>query len=192
MREFIADHLRGDDPSAPLFPNVRLTAAAPPSSDSKPVKPNSRRDPEHWRVVAQRQADTLAGLSVSQAADRLQLDWSQPLRHATFYKSVFRPSVLRANRLGGNDAHKPTGSTDPLLPHGLKFHALRHTYASLCVAAGIAPLDISRFMGHSRVTTTLAVYAHLFDSDHADSMAALEATSAPVTPSNVVRLRRRG
>ncbi|MGO9071144.1 hypothetical protein [Mycobacterium sp.] len=37
----------------------------------------------------------------------------------------------------------------------LKFHALRHTYASLCVAAGIPPLQLSRFMGHAKVTTTL-------------------------------------
>jgi hypothetical protein len=48
------------------------------------------------------------------------------------------------------------------------------------------------FMGHSRVTTTLAVYAHLFDSDDANSIAALEAMSAPVDSTNVVRLRRSG
>lgn len=115
--------------------------------------------------------------------------------------------MLRANRLAFSEAESntprgtalsseaetraPGGGSEPLLPPGLKFHALRHTYASLCVAAGIAPLDISRFMGHSRVTTTLAVYAHLFDSDHADSMAALDAMSTPVTAPNVVRLRRR-
>jgi integrase len=62
----------------------------------------------------------------------------------------------------------------------------------LCIAGRDAPLDISRFMGHSRVTTTLSVYAHLFDSDHADSMAALEAISAPVDSTNVVRFRRSG
>lgn len=28
----------------------------------------------------------------------------------------------------------------------LKFHALRHTYASLCVVAGIPPLEIARFI----------------------------------------------
>lgn len=89
--------------------------------------------------------------------------------------------MARANRL--------TGET--VLPRALKFHALRHTYASLCVAAGIPPLQLSRFMGHAKVTTTLAVYTHLFDDDHADSMAALEAMSAPVAP-NVVPMRRRG
>ena len=99
-----------------------------------------------------------------------------------FYKVVFRPAVLRVNRLHRHTALYP----------GLRFHSLRHTYVSLCVAAGIPPLDISPFMGHSRVTTTLAVYAHLFDSDHADSMAALEAMSQPLDTTNVVGLRRRG
>jgi integrase len=95
------------------------------------------------------------------------------LRHQTFYKAVFRPAVLRANRLGGDGP----GASVPLLPPGLKFHALRHTYASLCVAAGIPPLQLSRFMGHAKVTTTLAIYTHLFDDEHAETMVALEAMS---------------
>jgi hypothetical protein len=41
----------------------------------------------------------LADLSVEAAEARLDLDWSQPYRHATFYKAVFRPAVLRANKL---------------------------------------------------------------------------------------------
>lgn len=53
------------------------------------------------------------------AEKRLVLDWGSPLRHPTFYKAVFRPAVLRANR---------TADT-ALLPPELKFHALRHTYA---------------------------------------------------------------
>ena len=77
------------------------------------------------------------------------------------------------------------------LPPGLTFHALRHTYASVCVAAGIPPSHLSRFMGHATVTTTLAVYTHLFDDDHAETMAALEAMSRPAAP-NVVPIRRRG
>jgi integrase len=78
-----------------------------------------------------------------------------------------------------------------LLPPELKFHALRHTYASLCAAAGIKPLEISRFMGHAKLTTTLAVFTHLFDDDHAETMAALEAMSRPLDAPNVVPMRRR-
>jgi integrase len=135
--------------------------------------------------------DALAALSVSEAADRLVLDWSAPIRHQTFFKAVFRPAVARANRLAAADTPRP-GGDGPVLPPGLKFHALRHTYASLCVAAGIPPLQLSRFMGHAKVTTTLAIYAHLFDDDHAETMARLEAMSRPVSAPNVVHLRRRG
>ncbi|QVI30244.1 tyrosine-type recombinase/integrase [Mycolicibacterium neoaurum] len=78
-----------------------------------------------------------------------------------------------------------------VLPPALKFHALHHTYASLCVAAGIPPLQLSRFMGHSKVTTTLSIYTHLFDDDHAETMAALEAMSRPSGATNVVPIRRR-
>ncbi|MCV7210629.1 tyrosine-type recombinase/integrase [Mycolicibacterium canariasense] len=97
-------------------------------------------------------------------------------------QSRFWPAVRRANRLCDGD---------PVQPPLLKFHALRHTYASLCVAAGISPLHLSRFMGHAKVTTTLSIYTHRFDDDHAATMSALEAMSRPVDTPNVVPMRRR-
>ena len=66
--------------------------------------------------------------------------------------------MKRANRLAGKT----------VLPPNLTFHSLRHTYASLCIAAGTPPLEISRFMGHSKITTTLSIYSHLFPSDHTE------------------------
>jgi len=56
-----------------------------------------------------------------------------------------------------------------------RVHSLGHTYASLCAAAGITPLEIARFIGHAKVTTTLTVYTHLFGDDHADAMNAVGA-----------------
>jgi integrase len=126
-----------------------------------------------------RAADPLAPLfpairlTGSRKADQVELDWAQPLRHTTFYAFVFKPAVLRAGAA---------------VPPQLAFHSLRHTYVSLCVAAGIPPLEISRFVGHSTVTTTLGIYAHLFESDHSAAMGKLGAIgSAPAT--NVVPLR---
>lgn len=154
LRGFLATHPRRSEPRAPLFPACALVAA----------KPTGRRatDAEGNRVVPTAD-EALAALSVDDAANRLTLDWSTPLRHGSFYKAVYRPSVLRANRL------TPVAA----LPSDLRFHALRHTYASLCVAAGIQPLALARFMGHSKVTTTLGVYAHLFEDDFGDAMTAL-------------------
>jgi integrase len=166
LREFVHQHQR-DDPSARLFPAVQLFGR----------KPTGARTPDG--VSAHQQASALADLSVAEAEARLVLDWSRPLRHMTFYKAVYRPALLRANRV----------HPDAKIDRGLRFHSLRHTYASLCVAAGIPPLEIARFMGHAKVTTTLGVYAHLFEDDHANAMAALGAmASARADGENVIPL----
>jgi integrase len=183
LRDYLAVHPRKDDPTAPLFPNVRLrpprpTGVARPAADTGATKPDTS-------ATARRQAVALADLTTADAGERLVLDWTQPLRHATFYKAVFRPAVLRANRCA-----VATDKTPGALPPALKFHALRHTYASLCIAAGRPPLEVARFMGHAKVTTTLGVYAHLFNTDDfADAMTALGAMEAgPVYGGNVVSL----
>jgi integrase len=85
----------------------------------------------------------------------------------TFYKAVYKPAIVRANRL----------NPDAKIDGGLRFHSLRHTYASLCVAAGISAEKLSRRMGRAKIGTTLGIYVHLFqdaDADAAD-MAALAA-----------------
>jgi integrase len=44
---------------------------------------------------------------------------------------------------------------------GVKLHSLRHTHASMLIAAGVDILTISRRLGHSSPTITLGVYGHL-------------------------------
>lgn len=97
---------------------------------------------------------------------------------------MYRPAVLRANRSATATGHKAA-----VLPPDLKFHTLRHTYASLCINAGIKPIDIAAMMGHRNVKTTLTVYAHLINTDdHAGNMAALGALAAPAYGGNVIPL----
>jgi integrase len=67
-----------------------------------------------------------------------------------------------------------------------------HSRMSLALRPGIPSLQLSRFMGHAKITTTLDIYTHLFpDDDASGDMAALEAMSAPTAP-NVVPMRQRG
>jgi site-specific recombinase XerD len=83
--------------------------------------------------------------------------------------AVFRPAVLR----GASQAAKATGNKAAALSPALRFHALRHPYASLCVAAGLDYMSVCWFMGASKPTTTLAIYTHLLNTDdHSDAMAA--------------------
>lgn len=176
LRDYFAAHPRRDDPTAPLFPSVSLTAQ----------RPTGVKNPAG--ASAANQATALAILTTAEASARLALDWSQPYRHATFYKAVFRPAVVRAIR-----AATVSGDEAAALPLGLTWHALRHTYASLMIAAGRPPLDVARFMGHAKVTTTLSVYAHLYADDHTDAMDALgamESGGADAAAPNVIQIRR--
>jgi integrase len=43
----------------------------------------------------------------------------------------------------------------------IRFHDLRHIYASLSIAAGVDHYTLSRRMGHSSITVTADKYGHL-------------------------------
>lgn len=87
---------------------------------------------------------------------------------------MYRPAALQANF---------NGTT--LLPN-IRFHSLRHTYASLC----IAPFTLSKFMGHANMNVTLGVYAHFFEDDYTDAMSAVRAVGRQFNdPANVVPMR---
>lgn len=63
---------------------------------------------------------------------------------------------------------------------GLTPHELRHTAASLAVSAGASVLSVQRMLGHDKPSTTLDVYADLFDDDLdavADKLAEVRARS---------------
>jgi integrase len=55
------------------------------------------------------------------------------------------------------------------------FHGLRHTHASMFIAAGVDVLTISRRLGHSKPSTTLDVYGHLFKGADAAAANAIDA-----------------
>jgi integrase len=65
--------------------------------------------------------------------------------HALWYRRHFKPAVSRAG-----------------LPDGLRYHDLRHTYASLLIAEGAHPRAIMERLGHSSIQVTLGTYGHLF------------------------------
>ncbi|MDQ0575229.1 tyrosine-type recombinase/integrase [Agromyces albus] len=57
----------------------------------------------------------------------------------------------------------------------MRFHDLRHTFASLMLAAGFQPWQVSRWTGHANASTTDAIYAHLYPSDYATQIERFEA-----------------
>ena len=88
-------------------------------------------------------------------------------------RNVSRRGLERAIRRAGlDDPNRPT----------LRFHDLRHTFASLLIAQGANVVFVARQLGHASPDITLRVYAHLFDSaEHAERVSAmLEASFAGV------------
>ena len=80
-----------------------------------------------------------------------------PLRHANFYKRVWRPAKQAAG-----------------VPDGLRIHDLRHTCAALLIAHGASPKAIQAHLGHSSIQVTFDRYGHLFPEDLEDLAARLE------------------
>lgn len=58
--------------------------------------------------------------------------------------------------------------------NGVRFHDLRHTFASLMLLRGAKPKVISEALGHSSVAFTMDVYSHIIEGMQSDAMALLD------------------
>lgn len=83
----------------------------------------------------------------------------KPLRRHNWYKRYWRPAVTKAG-------------LDP----ALRFHDLRHTHASLLVAAGLPVKVIADRLGHSKPSLTLDTYSHVLPALEEQAVDGLEAT----------------
>ena len=70
---------------------------------------------------------------------------------------------------------------------GLRYHDLRHTFASTLLSRGVSVKAVADWLGHASPTITLATYAHLMPADEEVARAVLDAAlAAPsVTVSSV-------
>jgi integrase len=68
----------------------------------------------------------------------------------------------------------------------IRFHDLRHTYASLLIEQGENIKYISSQLGHSTPTITLEVYAHLLKPTNPEAAQRLESTVFSKTGSRMV------
>jgi len=56
----------------------------------------------------------------------------------------------------------------------VRFHDLRHTFASLALLRGAKPKVISEALGHSSVAFTMDVYSHIIEGMQSEMMALLD------------------
>jgi len=63
--------------------------------------------------------------------------------------------------------------------NGVRFHDLRHTFASLMLLRGAKPKVISEALGHSSVAFTMDCYSHIIEGMQEDAMALLDEVLPP-------------
>jgi integrase len=56
----------------------------------------------------------------------------------------------------------------------VRFHDLRHSFASLMLLRGAKPKVISEALGHASVAFTMDVYSHIIEGMQSDAMALLD------------------
>ncbi len=56
----------------------------------------------------------------------------------------------------------------------VRFHDLRHTFASLMLLRGAKPKVISEALGHSSVAFTMDTYSHIIEGMQSDAVALLD------------------
>lgn len=104
---------------------------------------NSLQSRNHEKVDAARTAITHNGKYIELEKDRAKNKSS----HRTLpLVPVFRELLLRL--------------LDEQL-HRIRFHDLRHSYASLLLENGVSLKEIQEWLGHSHYSTTANIYAHL-------------------------------
>jgi integrase len=66
------------------------------------------------------------------------------LRRDYYNREIWKPAITAAG-----------------LPADTTFHDLRHTFASTALAEGVPISEVSRWLGHKSITTTVDLYGHL-------------------------------
>jgi integrase len=79
-----------------------------------------------------------------------------PIDGGNFVRREFKPALRRAG-----------------LPM-VRFHDLRHTFASLLIGEGLPPKLISEQLGHASIAITMDRYGHLYDQSYADASEGIE------------------
>lgn len=97
-----------------------------------------------YRMQHPNSGDPSALLWPGRAVGSHAVDYARPLGMSSFRQAYLARAL-----------------TDAGLPP-MRFHDFRHTAASLWLAAGYSPAEVSRWLGHANVSITDTVYAHLY------------------------------
>jgi integrase len=105
------------------------------------------------------------------SGDVENFDWAKPIVVDNLYHNYFQPAT-KALGFGS-----------------VRFHDLRHTFATLALSAGEHYMQVSKWLGHSSFVLTLSTYADYIRED--DTVAPKFARPVAQTAENVVGLKRK-
>lgn len=127
-------------------------------------------------------APLFPGRSRASGSFQAGLDWTSPWDAESFYRYHFKRALTVAGL--------PVGTRGA---PGVRFHDLRHTYASMLAAQGVRPEVVAKLMGHANATITLQVYTDLWPEDLSSAVTDLvEPVAGPPAAPTVVPMRRSG
>jgi integrase len=123
------------------------------------------KTPESKRPIAidQRTVAVLVAWRRVQAAERLLIGPGYRDHDLVFAKPTGEP--LHPERVSREFDRRITRWSFPRIT----VHGLRHTWATLALAAGVHPRVVQERLGHTMVTTTLQIYSHTTPVLHADA-----------------------
>ncbi|MBB5084648.1 tyrosine-type recombinase/integrase [Nonomuraea endophytica] len=75
------------------------------------------------------------------------------------FRTALRHNLIRRDYFNAN-IWKPAVKAAGLMSD-TTFHDLRHTFASTALASGVPISEVSRWLGHESITTTVDLYGHL-------------------------------
>jgi integrase len=146
----------------------RCPVLAPPKTSA------SLRDVPMPRFLVDAVTDHAATLKLGRNAVLCRTPRGTLLRRDYYNREIWKPAIAT------------TG-----LPTDTTFHDLRHTFASTALAEGVPISEVSRWLGHKSITTTVDLYGHLVPEasgrardalDNAFRLARMCPESAPAAP----------
>jgi integrase len=141
------------------------------------IQPGAKNEESERTIrLPSRALQALAGLA--RPLDRSRLVFltpeGDPWTDETFRKRIYRPALEASG----------------IAPRGLK--ELRHTFASLALAAGAQIQDVSRHLGHKDITTTLTYYAKFLPETEERFLATLDSANTSSGGTAVAQEEGRG
>ena len=103
--------------------------------------------------------------------NRHAFDWAKPVHAANLYEHYLQPAC-RALKLGN-----------------VRFHDLRHTFATMNLSAGEHYMQVSKWLGHSSFVLTLTTYADYINETELAAPKVGRGLAGPIR--NVVPLQRK-